>query len=564
MRHAAGPLCSVDLSTQTAGEDDIDDVLESFIGGRGVGTKLVHDRVPFDADPLGPDNRLVLAAGPMQQSRMSFTGRASLTGVSPLTDGLVSSNAGGFLSRHLVGTGYGAIEFTGAADELLAVHVRPDGVEFEPVPNLEKAEVPEVTDYADERWGLDPEQLICIGPAGENEVRFASVMTTESRAFGRGGLGAVMGAKNLKVVTFEGDAAPDVEIEFPADAMDVHREAATSDHVMKRQGTTAGTDYANAVEAFPTRYFSEREFEGVEGINGDAVESKKYKKGTCSQCAFACKLPTKDEERGVETEGPEFETVMAFGSNCAVDDIVDVMKSNELCDRYGVDTISCGDTIAAYLMANDEFGNVELIHELVEKIAFREGVGDLLAEGTHRAHGELGVHDWTVKGMEFPAHDGRHLHGQGLSFATSNRGADHMYSSFYAVEYPYVDKSKAMDANGLGGKPERLVEKENHNAVLDSGVVCKFSRDFIDEETLASLLDTDYDHLQQIGNDIVTLERHFNNQRGFDRGDDTLPYDIPGFPSALSEYYGLRGWSEDGVVPASAVGGGEETTPADD
>ncbi|KTG30539.1 aldehyde ferredoxin oxidoreductase C-terminal domain-containing protein, partial [Haloferax profundi] len=456
------------------------------------------------------------------------------------------------------------VEFTGEADELLAVHVRPDGVEFEPVPDLEQAEVPEVTEYAESEWGLEPENLVCIGPAGENLVRFASVMTTESRAFGRGGLGAVMGAKNLKVVTFAGDAAPDVEIEFPSEAMDVHREAATSDHTMKRQGTNAGADYANSVEALPTRYFSERQFDGIEGINGDAVESKKYKKGTCSQCAFACKLPTRDEESGIETEGPEYETSMAFGSNCDVDDVVAVMKSNELCDRLGLDTISAGDTIAAYLMAEDEFGNVDLIHELVEQIGYREGIGDLLAEGTHRVHDQLGVHDWTVKGMEFPAHDGRHLHGQGLSFATSNRGADHMYASFYAIEYPYVHKSKAMPPHGFDDKPQRLVEKENHNAVLDSGVVCKFSRDFIDEETLGVLFDTDYDHLQEIGSNIVTLERHFNNQRGFDRSDDELPFDIPGFPHALSDYYEIRGWSEEGVVPESAVDGVSGAAPADD
>ncbi|ELZ79480.1 aldehyde ferredoxin oxidoreductase [Haloferax larsenii JCM 13917] len=564
MRHLEDPLCSVDLTDRVTETSSIDGILESYLGGRGVGTKLAHDRIPFDAEPFGSENRLVLAAGPMQQSRMSFTGRVSMTGLSPLTNGLVSSNAGGFLSRNLVGTGYSAIEFTGEADELLAVHVRPDSVEFESVPELEGADVPDVTEYAASEWDLDAEQTICIGPAGENEVRFASVMTTETRAFGRGGLGAVMGSKNLKAVTFAGDDAPDVEIEFPDVAMDVHRDAATSDHSMKRQGTTAGTDYANAVEAFPTRYFSEREFEGVEGINGDAVESKKYKKGTCSQCAFACKLPTRDEERGVETEGPEFETVMAFGSNCAVDDIVDVMKSNDLCDRLGLDTISCGDTIAAYLMAEDEFGNVDLIHELVEQIGHREGVGDLLAEGTHRVADDLGVHDWSVKGMEFPAHDGRHLHGQGLSFATSNRGADHMYASFYALEYPYVEKSKAVEPHGLDDKPERLVKKENHNAVLDSGVVCKFSRDFIDEETLATLFDTTYDHLQEVGSRIVTLERHFNNQRGFDRDDDRLPYDIPGFPRALSEYYELRGWDESGVVPESAVGDGSGATPADD
>lgn len=222
-----------------------------------------------------------------------------------------------------------------------------------------------------------------IGPAGENEVRFASIMTTEERAFGRGGLGAVLGAKNVKAVTFGGDSAPGLEIS--ATANEIHREAATEDHIMKEQGTVAVMDLANEMDGLPSYYFSERSFAGVEGINGAAVAEKKYKKGTCSACAFACKLPTRDEARGVETEGPEFEVAMAFGSNSGVDDIVDVMESNRLCDEYGLDAISAGNTIAAYLAAEDEFGNRELIWDLVDKIAQRDGVGDTLAEGIGRS-----------------------------------------------------------------------------------------------------------------------------------------------------------------------------------
>ncbi|MFC6734281.1 MULTISPECIES: aldehyde ferredoxin oxidoreductase family protein [unclassified Haladaptatus] len=551
MLHTEGPLLSVDVGARETTTESIDDILEAFVGGRGVATRLAHERIPFDVAPFAAENRLYFTTGPMQHSNMSFTGRMNATAVSPLTDGLLSSNAGGFMSRNFADTGHSAVEIVGESDELLAVHVTDDGVTFEEVPELEGATVPEVNDYMGDEHGLDTDTLAVIGPAGENRVRFASIMTSGERAFGRGGLGAVLGAKNVKAISFEGDSAH--EIEIPASQMEIHREAATSDHIMKQQGTTAVTDLANELGAFPTRYFEETSFEHADKINGDRVAEKKYKKGTCSACAFACKLPTKDEESGVETEGPEYETVMAFGGNPMVDDIVDVMKSNKLCDELGMDTISCGDVVSAYLKAEDEFGNADLVHEMVEKIAYREGEGDLLAEGVDRAAGELGVKNWTVKGLEFPAHDGRTLNGQGLSYATANRGADHMYAVFYSYEYPLVGKDKAMNPEGLDGKPPVLVEKENQMALNDSGIVCKFSRDFMTPERYELLFGAAYEDLLAVGARVVELERHFNNQRGFDRADDTLPFEIEGLDEALSAYYDLRGWTDEGVVPDASL-----------
>ncbi|WP_058365813.1 aldehyde ferredoxin oxidoreductase family protein [Haloparvum sedimenti] len=553
MLHSAGPLLTVHLGDRETAETDITEVQERYIGGRGVGTRLAHERIPFDADPLGPENRAVFTTGPMQASQMSFTGRTNCTAVSPLTDGLLSSNAGGFMSRHLAATGYGAVELAGESDELVVVHVRDDGVEFEPVPDLREATVPETTAYLETEHDISSDRTAVIGPAGENEVRFASIMTTEERAFGRGGLGAVLGAKNVKAVTFGGESAPDLEI--PATANEIHREAATTDHIMKEQGTVAVLDLANEMDGLPSYYFSERSFEGADGINGDRVAEKKYKKGTCSACAFACKLPTRDEERGVETEGPEFEVAMAFGSNSGVDDIVDVMESNRLCDEYGLDAISMGNTVAAYLDAEDEFGNRELIWDLVEKTAYREGVGDTLAEGIGRIHDELGVGNWSVKNMDFAAHEGRLLHGQALSYAVANRGADHMYATFYSVEYPLVDEDEAMPPAGFEGKAERLVERENLMALNDSGVVCKFSRDFMTPERYELLFDADFEDLLAVGARTVTLERHFNNRRGIDGADDRLPYEdeLPGLDDAIADYYDRRGWNDDGTVPASAL-----------
>jgi aldehyde:ferredoxin oxidoreductase len=547
MLHANGPLLTVDVGERTSTRTEIDGLLEEFVGGRALATALAHDRIPFDADPLGPENRAYLSTGPLQQSQMSFTGRMNMTGLSPLTDGLVSTNAGGYLSRNFTKSGISVLELVGESDEPLLIHVTDDGVEFEEVPDLSGALVPEVSEYVAETRDLGPENCITIGPAGENLVRFASVMTFDSRAFGRGGLGAVLGSKNVKGVTFSGSAELPVEIPDPPE-MDIHREAATSDDIRRRQGTTAGTVVRSEVFSLPTRYFSEQSFEEVESIGGDAVEEKKYKKGSCSACAYACKLPLRDEESGVETEGPEFETLYSFGSNQGVGDLVEIMKANELCDTLGMDTISAGVTVAAYLASEDEFGNAELAQEITEKIAYREGIGDILGEGVARCHDELGVEDWTVKGLEFAAHDGRVLHGQGLSYAVANRGADHMYSVFLRLEY-----NGDVETQGTLGKAETLIEMENHAAFRDSGVVCAFGDGYVTDERLESLFEADYEDLLSVGAETVARERHFNNERGFDVGDDRLPYELPDLEAAIQEYYDARGWNDDGTVPEGVV-----------
>ena len=546
MLTATGPLCSIDVGDRTSERIEIDGCLERTVGGRALATALAHDRIPFDADPFGPENRAYLSTGPLQQSQMSFTGRMNMTGLSPLTNGLVSTNAGGFLSRNFVSTGISVCEFAGASDVPLAIRVTDEDVTFEEVPELAGATVPETSAYVADEWGLGPEHCIAIGPAGENLVRFASVMTFDSRAFGRGGLGAVLGSKNVKVVAFDGDVSPDLSI--PDVQREVHREAAESDDRMKRQGTTGGTEFINDNFSLPTRYFEGYSFEHADKIGGAAVEEKKYKRGSCSACAYACKLPTRDEERGVETEGPEFETVYAFGSLQGVGDVVDVMEANELCDQLGMDTISAGVTVAAYLASEDAFGEAELAREITEKIAYREGIGDELAEGVARVHDRLGVDDYTVKGMEFAAHDGRVLHGQGLSYAVANRGGDHMYAGMLSLEY-----SGELDPEGTLGKAERLVEEENSSAFRDTGIVCAFGSSYVTDERLETLFDADYDDLMAVGARTVERERHFNNQRGIDAGDDGLPYELPDLEAAIAEYYAARGWNGDGTIPADTV-----------
>ena len=187
---------------------------------------------------------------------------------------------------------------------------------------------------------------------------------------------------------------------------------------------------------------------------------------------------------------------------------------------------------------------------MTEKIAYREGVGDTLAEGVDRVHEELGVGNYTVKGLEFAAHDGRVLHGQGLSYAVANRGADHMYGGMLSLEY-----EGELDPEGTSGKAERLVHEENRRVIRDSGVVCAFASGYVTNDRLATLLETEYDHLLEIGARTVARERHFNNQRGKDRGSDGLPYaeEVPDLDASIAEYYEARSWNADGTVPDEAL-----------
>jgi len=308
----------------------------------------------------------------------------------------------------------------------------------------------ETTGYLEDERDISSDRTAVIGPAGENEVRFASIMTTEERAFGRGGLGAVLGAKNVKAVTFGGDSAPGLEISATANDPPRGRHRGPH-HERAGDGGGDGPRKRDGRVAVVLLLFSERSFAGVEGINGAAVAEKKYKKGTCSACAFACKLPTRDEARVVETEGPEFEVAMAFGSNSGVDDIVDVMESNRLCDEYGLDAIR-GQHDRGVPRRRRRVRQPRTHLGSVDKIAQRDGVGDTLAEGIGRIHEDLGVGNWSVKNMDFAAHEGRLLHGQALSYAVANRGADHMYATFYSVEYPLVEEAEAMGARRVRGE----------------------------------------------------------------------------------------------------------------
>jgi len=272
----------------------------------------------------------------------------------------------------------------------------------------------------------------------------------------------------------------------------------------------------------------------------------------------ACKILTKSEKYGIITDGPEYETIVFQGSNLGISNIDAIIKSNDLCDRYGLDTISSGNIIGAFIEACEKgkknykisWDDEKKIHELIEKIARNKGVGKELQHGTNTFCKKYGIEAITVKGLDVPGHDPRALHGQALGYATSNRGADHLYSTTYKNEYNHPQRKKVQ------GKAKLLIKNENRNAVFDSLGLCKFSTTFYKDddylEIMGVLLErkVSMDEFQSFGSEIVDMERMFNNKRGFDSLDDILPerVNIPGLETELQKYYRLRGWSAKGRV----------------
>jgi aldehyde:ferredoxin oxidoreductase len=399
-------------------------------------------------------------------------------------------------------------------------------------------------------------QVVVIGWAGENQNYMASIMIQKHRAFGRGGLGAVLGFKKLKGMVFKGNK-PSSDEKFNDLAKQLRNKIAKIDNKLKTQGTSGVVNTANRNEAMPTRYYQTSSFEHAENINGQEMEAHKVKSATCYSCPVACKMIEKSEKYDIITDGPEYETIVFQGSNLGISNLDAIIKSNHLCDRFGLDTISSGAIIGAFIEAVEQgrlnhpitWDDEENVHKLIEKMAKDEDIGSELQRGTRAFCEKFNIESITVKGLDVPGHDPRGLYGQGLSYATSNRGADHLYSTTYKDEYNHELRKE------VKGKAKLVIKNENRNAVLDSLGLCKFSTSFYQDEEYLDIMSiyldrkVSYDEFQGIGAKIVDLERAFNNKRGFDSKDDVLPkrVSIPDLEIELKEYYNLRNWSEEGV-----------------
>lgn len=580
-------LLKVNLTSGVISVEEIDpEITRKYIGGTGVGVKLFVDSHPKGVDPIGPENSTIISTGPLTGSRAPTSGRFSLVTRSPLTGTIFDSNSGGIWGVKLKRCGFDGVWITGKSRDPVYLKVSEDAAELRGAEGLWGKDVSETSQVIREAEG-GKVSVLAIGPAGENLVKFGSIMNDEHRALGRGGVGAVWGSKNLKAVVVEtGTKQSKVArpYSFQRYIMSAFRKAVQgpiTGQALRLFGTSVLVNIINEFGLFPVRNNQSGCDVRVDGISGESIKENIFvKPEACFNCPIACGRVTKTERRS--GKGPEYESVWALGAQCGIFDLESVTEANYDCNLLGLDTISTGATISCAMELSQrglleeriEFGDAEALQPLIQKIASREGIGMGLAEGSVRFARKQGAEEYAmaVKGLELPAYDPRGAMGQALAYATSNRGGCHLRG--YMVGWEVLGSPKMLPRFNLSGKTDILVKIQNLSRVTDSLVTCKFLEYSVGYDHLARILSAatgiDYtiSSLQTIGERIWNLERLYNIREGIDGAQDTLPARFLEEPlkegassgrvvdleKLLGDYYQTRGWDEAGVPTSRKLG----------
>lgn len=583
-----GKLLRVDLTAGTCTTEKLNEkwALE-YLGGRGLGSKYFTEEVDPTVDPLSPENKLIMAAGPLTGTYGAANGRYMVITKSPLTGTIACSNSGGYFPCELRYAGYDMIIFEGKAEFPSYLQVFDDKVQLVGAVHLWGKPTDEVEDAILAEFHGDA-KVACIGPAGEKMVNYACIMNDKHRAAGRSGVGAVMGSKNLKAVAIRGTGG--VNVANPAD----FREAALEAYSLLKQNPVSGeglpalgtpvlVNVINQFGALPTNNFQKGTFDGAEAISGETLAATYLKRNKgCMGCTIACGRVTglKGSRYSGDGEGPEYESIWSLGAACGIDDLAAITKANYICNEDGMDPITFGSTVACAmelaekgLISAEEigmelkFGDADALVKLAEMTGKREGFGEKLALGSYRLAESYGAAElsMTVKKQEFPAYDGRGMQGMALQYATSNRGACHVRG--YLVSPEILGLPEKIDPQSTDGKATWAKIFQDFTAVVDSSGVCLFTTfaigapQFANFCTAATGQDFNEEALMTLGDRIYNLERVFNLKAGVDPGQDTLPKrlleePIPDGPLKgevakldimLPLYYEERGWSTEGI-----------------
>lgn len=580
-----GKVLLVDLTSRLAESRALDeDVLLNFIGGTGLAAYLLYNYCPVGIDPLSPGNPLIFASSPLVGSRLTTSSKFAVAAKSPLTGLIGDSLSSSFLATELKNTGHDALIVVGAADSPTLLSITDDQVEFIDATELLGLNTFETEQVVKDRLGR-MYRVACIGPAGENLVKFASISNDGGRQAGRTGPGAVMGSKNLKAIALRGHSNCSV---FAPDALNVvakdlsRRSLGPATEKYRTIGTVENVSVFDRLGTLPTLNFKQSTFDAAEAISGETFSrSHHVKNAHCANCTIGCEhvMSTTD---GTVKGRMEYESAFALGSLVGVMDPNAVIKASVFCDEMGMDTISAGGTIAwameaaeAGLIDSDlQFGDSDMVLHTLGKITNREGIGDLLADGTRIASETVGggSGDWAmhVKGLEMPGYEPRSLKTMALALAVSTRGACHNRSSAYEADF-----SNRVDRLGIDDDRGRIaMEGEDRSAVMDSLIWCKFLRkaftDFYAESaeiyTNITGMNMTPEMLQEAGERINNVKKLFNIREGWTRADDTLPRRVltEALPTGIvkgiglgqdeldamvASYYEARGWDEDGMIP---------------
>jgi len=579
-----GRILKIDLSEKKYNIESIhDEILEKYLGGKGLASYLLYDLNPAGVDPLDSTNCLIFATGPVTGSAIWGSCRYGVFTKSPQTGFYSESYAGGKAPEAIDSCGFDAIVIKGQSDIPIVLAVHPEGVDFHEAGDIWGMDTFQTEDTVIERFGksgagFKKPGAVVIGPAGENMVCFAVIENDYWRSAGRTGVGAVMGSKRLKAVLFQGDRKRSLYDESTVREFSKRIATEGKDNpgakAYKSMGTTMMVKLVNKAGAFPTRYWSEGKYEHWEKIGADALHERcQVTPRACLKCFLACgRMTTVQHGRhaGLKLEGPEYETIYAFGGLCLIDSIEEIAYLNDICDHLGMDTITAGNLCAFTIEAarrgkidyKIDYGDVDSIAELLKKIARREDVGEILARGIRFAAKKWNLEDIAVhvKGLEPPGYDPRILKGMGLGYATSDRGACHLRATFYKPEL-----SGMMDPDVIEGKSELFIDFEDRLTIFDSLILCRFYRDLYPWEQLNEIihlttgLKVNKKTLQEKAAAISTLVRHFNIREGLKPEDDQLPKkfhrklkkteDIiteQELDYMLKDYYSLRGWGKEG------------------
>jgi len=589
-----GRILIVDLTAQEVKVEELSpSLLKGYLGGVGLAARLLYQYSPAGTDALSPDNPLVFASSALGGTIIPTASKHAVATKSPLTGLIGDCLSSSFWSLALKRTGFDAIVITGAAASPTYLFIDNEIVHFKKAEHLWGKGSLETESHIQNELGDSRVRVACIGPGGESLVRYACITNDINRQAGRTGTGAVMGSKKLKAIALRG-----------TQPIEVHNlegvEGISLDIIQKTQGpdtekyrglgTPANVLTLNRLSALPTRNFQQSSFEKAENVSGENLaENYLTKVMACATCPVACgHIYTVAEGAYAGTQWElDYESLYALGPLCGVDHIPGILKATELCDHYGIDTISTGSCVAwamecfekGLLTKEDTegieltFGNHEALVEVIKKIGSRSGIGDLLADGVRLASSKLGQDSerWAMhsKGLEIPGYDPRAMKTTALGFAVGLRGACHNRSPAYEVDMSgQVDRFKGEPGRGL-----RVKEQEDFAAVLDSLIICKFIRrcfnDFYSEVAYlysqATGLDLTPSGLKATGERINNIKKAFNIREGWKRGDDWLPPRLFSDPVTegegkgivitkeelslmIDDYYQARGWTAEGLI----------------
>lgn len=590
-----GRILRVDLNKLRVSVEPLNrEAVGRFIGGSGYAAWLIYRETPMSIDPLSPENRLVFMTGPLTGTITPSAGRYVVCALSPLTGIWAESHSAGFWGPELKFAGFDGIVVEGGSIKPVYLWIHDGDCEIRDASHLWGLDTYTCEEVLRKELGSEV-KVACIGPAGERLVRYANVINDRGRAAGRCGLGAVMGSKKLKAVAVLGSvrsipAAEERRLLSYIRRLYVTIRSHPTVQIFSSYGTDGIMEMMHEYGDVPIKHFTLGAWDGIRKLTGEVMAKTILKRNwACFRCPIACGRIVEVKKGPYRTEegmGPEYETVASLGALCLNDNLKAIAKANELCNRYGVDTITTGVCIA-FLMEccdrglaprrvdglNIRWGDPDLILKLIRRIALREGVGNLLAEGVRRMGEALGgdakVLAMHVKGLEIPMHDPRAFKGMGLQYATSHRGACHLRGEVFLIEQgermPDLGIHERVYRFDLETKPRIVKTMQDWHDVLDSLILCKFA--YIPPAAVAAILSmvvgkrVTVGELMETGERIYNLKRVICVLRGVSSKDDTLPARLLEEPLTeggaagqvvelnrmLSEYYKLRGWDENGI-----------------